>query len=48
MIDIANLKATANVKLTKINEDGSTVVEESTVELSQEEARELWQLQTEH
>ena len=48
MIDTASLKATAKVKLTKINDDGSTVVEESTVELSQEEARELWQLQMEH
>lgn len=40
-----NIKATAHVKLTKIDDKGNEIVEEHDVELTQEEAEELWHSQ---
>ena len=40
------LKATARVKLTKLDENNKVIcVEERTVDLTQEEAEKLWHLQ---
>lgn len=40
------LKATATVKLTKLDENGNTIgVEEREVNLTEEEAKEIWHLQ---
>lgn len=40
------LRATAHIKITKINDsDDSVVVEEHDVELTEEEARKLWHSQ---
>lgn len=48
MVDNANLKAVVKVKLTKIDENGNTTVEEQDVELPYKEALELWQSQQQH
>lgn len=42
MSERLELSATAKVRLTKINEDGSKTVEEHTVSLTEKEARDLW------
>lgn len=36
------LKAKAHVKLTKIDDNGNVTVEEHDVDLTEEEARQLW------
>ena len=40
------IRATAHVKLTKIDDKGNTTVEEHDVDLTEEEARQLWLSQT--
>lgn len=45
-MDGLQLKATARVKLTKVDENGNVIgVEEHDVELTEEEAKNLWLLQ---
>lgn len=46
MSENVQLRATAHVKLTKLDENGCIIgVEEHEVALTEEEAMELWQLQ---
>lgn len=45
-MDGLQLKATAHVKLTKVDENGNVIgIEEHDVELTEEEAKNLWHLQ---
>lgn len=45
-MDGLQLKATAHVKLTKLDENGNVVgIEEHEVELTEEEVKNLWPLQ---
>lgn len=43
MSESIRLRATANVKLTKYDEDGNVIgIEEQIINLTEQEARELW------